>query len=235
VNVAVCRTSLRKCSIYRRQDVNRWISTLYFGFYLARTVPYRHLISIIITIIMCVSRAVCVVGRYSRGADAGTIRTRTDVFTQYTSRDMLAHAVAFLSPSSFGNVKETRLQPLYCAVVCATVLRVTRDVSVCDRRRRRRRHRALSGFGVTGTAGGAVQVVGVLFGRPAGHPLARQPARRRVRPLVLSHRALETQSGHVRRNERRNEIVISPLPRPARKAPRRRRRRCLGGVRAHTD
>lgn len=72
---------------------------------------------------------------------------------------------------------------------------------------------------MTGTAGGAVQVVGVLFGRPAGHPLARQPARRRVRPLVLSRRALETQSGHVRRNERHNEIVISrPLPRSARKA-----------------
>lgn len=90
-----------------------------------------------------------------------------------------------------------------------------RDVSLC----RRRCRRVLNGVGVTGTAGGAVQVVGVLFGRPAGHPLARQLARRRVRPLVLSRRALETQSGHVRRNERRNEIVIShPLPRPARKA-----------------
>lgn len=77
--------------------------------------------------------------------------------------------------------------------------------------------RVLSGVGVTGTTGGAAGRWGFVRStdRPTDHPLARQPARRQVRPLVLSRRLLETQSSHVRRNERRNEIVISPLPQSA--------------------
>jgi len=81
---------------------------------------------------------------------------------------------------------------IYILRACAPAFCVWRVTSPC------RRRRVLSGVGVTA----GLQVVGVLFGRPTGHPLqaARQPARRRFRPVVLSRRrALETQSGHVRR------------------------------------
>jgi len=111
----------------------------------------------------------------------------------------------------FWNTKETRLQPL---CMCARACCMWRVTSLC--------RRVLSGVGVTGTG---LQVVGVLFGRPTDRLITLWPhsshddrsTTRQVRPLVLSRRLLETQSSHVRRNERRNEIVISPLPHPARK------------------